>query len=76
MKIKFEILEKILMIVLNVVQAIGRIVDKDTEAESEQMKKDVALANAVRTKFPHVDDNALLADIAKANEINDIIDRA
>jgi hypothetical protein len=76
MKIKFELLEKVLTVLLTVIQAISRMVDKDTEAESEQMKKDVALADAVRTKFPHVDDNALLAEIAKANEINDIIDRA
>ena len=72
MKIKLELLEKLLSIILSVVQAIGKLIDKDDEAESD--RRDAIIAEAVRTKFPNVNDVQLLAEIAKANEVNEIID--
>ena len=72
MKIKLELLEKLLSIILRVVQAIGKLIDKDDEAESD--RRDAIIAEAVRTKFPNVNDVQLLAEIAKANEVNEIID--
>ena len=72
MKIKLELLEKLLSIILSVVQAIGKLIDKDDDAESD--RRDAIIAEAVRTKFPNVNDVQLLAEIAKANEVNEIID--
>ena len=73
MKIKLELLEKLLSIILSVVQAISKLIDKDDDAEKD--RSDAIIAEAVRSKFPEVSDVKLLVEIAKANEVNDIIDR-
>ena len=72
MKIKLELLEKLLSIILSVVQAIGKLIDKDDDEAKD--RSDAIIAEAVRAKFPDVSDVKLLAEIAKANEVNEIID--
>ena len=74
MKINLTLLEKLLGVVLFIVQQIQKIVDENDEQEKDKRAADVAIADAVRTKFPNVMDSQLLEEIAKANEVNEIID--
>lgn len=70
MKINLSLLEKLLGVVIFIIQQIQKIVDEN----DEQKQKDVVIAEAVRAKFPKLNDEKLLIEIAKANEVNDIID--
>jgi len=74
MKINLTLLEKLLGVVLFIVQQIQKIVDDNDKKEKEAREADAVIANAVRTKFPDLEESQLYAMIAGADEVSQIID--
>ena len=56
-------------------QQINRLLENKEANDSRQLSKDKALADDVRSKFPNINDQALLTKMASANEVDQIIDR-
>ena len=74
MKINLTLLEKLLGVVLFIVQQIQKIVDDNDKKEKEAREADAVIANAVRAKFPDLEESQLYAMIAGADEVSQIID--
>ena len=75
MKINLTLLEKLIGILLVLLQQINRLLENKEANDSRQLSKDKALADDVRSKFPNINDQALLTKMASANEVDQIIDR-